>query len=102
MRKTTWKSVAAMHSFRRLFQISAFLRVSLPTTAGRNLSWNSRGGVIHRVVTPAGGSHSSYSTLHKRSLLMKQFDSVKSQYPNYILLYQVGDFYELYGEDASM
>lgn len=32
---------------------------------------------------------------------MAQFDQIKGQYPNYILLFQVGDFYELYGDDAS-
>ena len=41
-----------------------------------------------------------YSTLHKRSMLMRQFEKIKSQHPNYILLFQVGDFYELYGDDA--
>lgn len=32
---------------------------------------------------------------------MKQFESIKKQYKDYILLFQVGDFYEIYGEDAS-
>ncbi len=32
---------------------------------------------------------------------MRQFEKLKSQYPNYIILFQVGEFYELYGEDAS-
>ena len=43
----------------------------------------------------------SYSTLYRRTLLMKQFESIKKQYKDYILLFQVGDFYEIYGEDAS-
>lgn len=43
----------------------------------------------------------TYSTLYKRSLLMSQFERIKKQYPDYILLFQVGDFYELYGDDAS-
>ena len=43
----------------------------------------------------------TYSTLYKRSLLMAQFERIKQQYPDYILLFQVGDFYELYGDDAS-
>ena len=32
---------------------------------------------------------------------MMQYEKVKQQYKDYILLFQVGDFYELYGEDAS-
>ncbi|HOW16054.1 hypothetical protein, partial [Methanosarcina sp.] len=31
---------------------------------------------------------------------MKQYFSVKSKYPEAILLFRVGDFYETYGEDA--
>lgn len=31
-----------------------------------------------------------------------QFEEIKRQYPSYILLFQVGDFYEIYGDDASM
>ena len=41
------------------------------------------------------------STLVRRSRLMSQYDKLKQQYEDYILLFQVGDFYELYGEDAS-
>lgn len=43
----------------------------------------------------------AYSTLMRRSSLMAQFERVKSQFPGYLLLFQVGDFYELYGDDAS-
>ena len=32
---------------------------------------------------------------------MSQFDRIKKQYQDYILLFQVGDFYEIYGDDAS-
>lgn len=32
---------------------------------------------------------------------MEQFEGVKKQYQDYILLFQVGDFYEIYGDDAS-
>ena len=42
-----------------------------------------------------------YSSLARRSNLMAQFERIKKQYQNYILLFQVGDFYEMYGEDAS-
>ena len=33
--------------------------------------------------------------------LMQQFFEVKKQYPTYLLLFQVGDFYELFFEDAE-
>ncbi len=32
--------------------------------------------------------------------LMSQYNSIKSQYPDAILLFRVGDFYEMFGEDA--
>ena len=41
-------------------------------------------------------------TLARRSSLMSQFHAVKEQYKDYILLFQVGDFYELYGKDAEL
>jgi DNA mismatch repair protein MutS len=34
--------------------------------------------------------------------LLTQFDEVKAQYKDYLLLFQVGDFYELYGKDAEL
>ena len=42
-----------------------------------------------------------HPVLHRRSHLMAQFEQIKKQYAGYVLLFQVGDFYELYGEDAS-
>ena len=41
------------------------------------------------------------STLYRRTRLMMQYEKIKEQYKDYILLFQVGDFYEIYGEDAS-
>ena len=32
--------------------------------------------------------------------LMKQYYSFKAKYPDAMLLFRVGDFYETYGEDA--
>ena len=43
----------------------------------------------------------SYWSLARRTSLMAQFQRVKTQFPDHLLLFQVGDFYELYGEDAS-
>ena len=34
--------------------------------------------------------------------LLKQFFAVKAQYPDTVLLYRVGDFYETYGDDAVL
>ncbi len=36
----------------------------------------------------------------KETPLMKQYNSVKAKYPDAILLFRVGDFYETFGEDA--
>ncbi len=32
--------------------------------------------------------------------MMKQFFSVKAEYPDALLLFRCGDFYETYGDDA--
>jgi len=32
--------------------------------------------------------------------LMKQYNSIKAKYPDALLLFRVGDFYETFGEDA--
>lgn len=37
----------------------------------------------------------------KQTLSMQQYLAIKSQYPERLLLYQVGDFYELFHEDAK-
>jgi DNA mismatch repair protein MutS len=36
----------------------------------------------------------------KETPLMRQYNSMKAQYPDAILLFRVGDFYETFGEDA--
>lgn len=36
----------------------------------------------------------------KETPLMKQFNQIKSRYPDAILLFRVGDFYETFGDDA--
>jgi DNA mismatch repair protein MutS len=32
--------------------------------------------------------------------LIKQFNEIKGKYPDALLLFRVGDFYETFGEDA--
>lgn len=39
-------------------------------------------------------------TPDKETPLMKQYNSIKAKYPDAILLFRVGDFYETFGEDA--
>ncbi len=34
--------------------------------------------------------------------MMEQYHSIKKDYPDYILLYRLGDFYETFGEDAAL
>ena len=33
---------------------------------------------------------------------MRQYNAVKARYPNYILMFRMGDFYEMFGEDAKI
>ena len=33
---------------------------------------------------------------------LKEYNAIKAQYPNAVLLFRVGDFYEAYFEDAKM
>ena len=40
------------------------------------------------------------SGVKKVTPLMKQYNSIKAKYPNAILLFRVGDFYETFGDDA--
>ncbi|HQQ95553.1 MAG TPA: DNA mismatch repair protein MutS [Bacteroidia bacterium] len=39
-------------------------------------------------------------TEEKETPLMKQYNSIKAKYPDALLLFRVGDFYETFGEDA--
>ena len=36
----------------------------------------------------------------KETPLMKQYFSIKKKYPDSLVLFRVGDFYETFGEDA--
>jgi DNA mismatch repair protein MutS len=33
---------------------------------------------------------------------MKQYGEIKAEYPGTLLLFRVGDFYEMFGEDAIL
>ncbi|MFY0628898.1 MAG: DNA mismatch repair protein MutS [Flavobacteriaceae bacterium] len=41
------------------------------------------------------------STTKKVTPLMKQYNTIKAKYPDAMLLFRVGDFYETFGEDAK-
>ena len=41
------------------------------------------------------------STVKKVTPLMKQYNAIKAKYPDAMLLFRVGDFYETFGEDAK-
>jgi DNA mismatch repair protein MutS len=41
-------------------------------------------------------------TVAKVTPLMKQYNSIKAKYPDAMLLFRVGDFYETFGEDAIL
>lgn len=43
--------------------------------------------------------HNSFTTMSKS--LMEQFQDIKKQYPDALLLFRCGDFYEIYHEDAD-
>ena len=42
----------------------------------------------------------SKTTEVKETPLMKQYNTIKAKYPDAILLFRVGDFYETFGEDG--
>ena len=44
--------------------------------------------------------HFSLKYMAKETPLMKQYNQIKSKYPDALLLFRVGDFYETFGEDA--
>lgn len=33
--------------------------------------------------------------------ILRHYNAVKAQYPRFIVLYQVGDFFEIFGDDAN-
>jgi DNA mismatch repair protein MutS len=41
------------------------------------------------------------TTADSETPMMKQFNSFKAKYPDAVLLFRVGDFYETFGEDAK-
>ena len=78
-------------------------RVPLPGGWGVGCCWSIKDFSLRQrwPAAVAARPWRAYSTLMRRSGLMTQFQRVKSQFPGYLLLFQVGDFYELYGDDAS-
>ena len=56
------------------------------------------------VLASCAGKTSKEKTVKEKttteSPLLKQYFEIKAQYPDAMLLYRVGDFYETFGEDA--
>ena len=63
-----------------------------------------QGDVETSDTTSVGGGISKYLvyTIPKISPLQKRFDSIKSKYPNAVLLFRVGDYYETFDADAEL
>ncbi|HNY28143.1 MAG TPA: hypothetical protein PKH31_12260, partial [Candidatus Sumerlaeota bacterium] len=38
----------------------------------------------------------------KTTPLLRQYNAIKAQYPHYVLMIRMGDFYEMFGEDARI
>jgi DNA mismatch repair protein MutS len=43
----------------------------------------------------------SDATLQQHTPMMRQYLSIKAQYPDMLLFYRMGDFYELFHDDAE-
>ena len=70
--------------------------LQLGPTGAIDDNWFLRKPVLRKMTTR------TVSSLVRRNSLMSQFHAVKKQYQEYILLFQVGDFYELYDKDAEL
>ena len=89
--------------------LHAFMRLSTLTTDSHGTvkstilccKWPKKICVTGQNGTSSAAASRPYTTLARRTSLMAQFQRVKAQFPDHLLLFQVGDFYELYGEDAS-
>lgn len=47
-------------------------------------------------------THTNHKNIPKETPLMKQYNAIKAQYPDAVLLFRVGDFYETFEEDARI
>ena len=45
-------------------------------------------------------THNILAEASKETPLMKQYNRIKAKYPDALLLFRVGDFYETFGSDA--
>src|SRR6185503_9058564 len=58
--------------------------------------------ISHCTFTPVMKNRSMIksATADSETPLMKQYNTIKAKYPDALLLFRVGDFYETFGEDA--
>ncbi len=60
-----------------------------------------KNGYMDKLMSKKSVEHKN-GKLNKETPLMRQYKSIKEQYPDAILLFRVGDFYETFGEDAKI
>ncbi|MGB2696328.1 MAG: DNA mismatch repair protein MutS, partial [Candidatus Zixiibacteriota bacterium] len=70
---------------------------SIPKKKLRTLKINFRDDLVKPIRLSAGDSMDKLNTP-----LMNQYYRIKSQYPDEILFFRMGDFYEMFGEDAKI
>jgi DNA mismatch repair protein MutS len=75
--------------------LEILLRISVSLL--RNLS-SSTGDSLHLSEGKTGGK--KLAKVQKETPLMQQHRAIKQKYPDAVLLFRVGDFYETFGEDA--
>src|SRR5690606_12596984 len=75
--------------------LEILLRISVSLL--RNLS-PSTGDSLHLSEGKTGGK--KLAKVQKETPLMQQHRAIKQKYPDAVLLFRVGDFYETFGEDA--
>lgn len=104
MRQAAWPETMLSRRFTHYLQPRA---LKVAPRGLRNLLGCLRNRTTRVSIPKAAISRASYgdlapsSTLYRRTRLMTQYEKIKENYKDYILLFQVGDFYEIYGEDAS-
>src|SRR5256714_9561741 len=59
-------------------------------------------GVVEKSILPESAKPQAAAALTASTPAMKQYLQFKAQYPNYVLFFRMGDFYEMFWEDARL
>src|SRR5258706_14769701 len=59
-------------------------------------------GVVEKSILPESAKPQEAAALTASTPAMKQYLQFKAQYPNYVLFFRMGDFYEMFWEDARL